>query len=293
MGNIYEFYDAIASGTAPAFNADAAYDFLDKHPDPVIQARASHWSGDIDDDFFWECLEQYRGANGGFKGGLDPDYKGDVGSIHTTIEVLRMLVAHQLFEGPQLDKTFEFLRANELPDGSWQEIPDVCNSPQCPEWYKPAQFRICETALIAGYAQQLGAFDLWSSGAKYVRQAWINMPISDNPTPYWAVLLLLGRSTTSADKSIVLDAVDNLSAFVRKHEIDPFDCSYIMEVLNDIDLPESVTLLKQLIAMLGAAQDPEDGGIRTAYGSALRPAATFNALIATALMMQRGLIAEE
>ena len=290
MANIYEFYDDIENGSAPAFDSDAAYSFLDTHTDPVVRSRASHWAGDIDDEFFWGCLEPYQGANGGFKGGIDPDYQGDVGSIHSTIEAMRILVAHQLYEGPMLDRAFEFLRSNALPDGSWQEIPEVLNTPQCPEWYRPAQFRICETSLISGYAQLLGAFDLWSSGAKYVRQAWINMPISDNPTPYWAVLLLLGRSTTSADRSIVLDALDNLSGFVRKHEIDPYDCTAIIEVLNDLDLPECETLLKQLVAMLGAAQDPDDGGIRTAYGSALRPAATFNALISAAMMMQRGLL---
>ena len=289
MGHYYEFYNVIENGNAPAFNTEAAYAFLEKHADPIHKIRLAHWSGQADDDAFWNVFEQYRGANGGFKGGLDPDYTGDVGSIHTTIDALRIFVAHQQFEGPHIEKTLEFLRSNALPDGSWQEINDVLYQPKCPQWYQPAQFRICETSWISGYALELGAFDLWSIGARYIRQNWMNMPFADTAHPYWAVLLLLGRSTTSTDKSIVLDALDNLNHFIKKHEIDPYDCSAIIEILNNIEYPECEDMLKELIQMINAAQDPNDGGIHTGYGNALRTASTFNALMAIALMEQRGL----
>lgn len=293
MSHIYDYYELIDKGEAPEFDAEAAYDFLSKHSDPINDTRLAHWRGDIDDVSFWDVLEQYRGSNGGFMGGLDPDYQGNIGSIHTTIEAMRIMIAHQQFEGPHIDTTLEFLRSTMQPDGTWQELQEVVNHPKCPQWYRPAQFRICETSWIAGYALEFGAYDLWSNAVRHIRQVWIQMPFAETAHPYWAVLLLLGRSTTSSDRSIALDALDNLGVFIRKHNIDAYDCSAIVEVLNGLDFPEVDDMLLRLIAMLGAAQDPEDGGIRTEYGEALRTTATFNALMAIALMMQRGLVHSE
>ena len=56
MANIYEFYDDIENGSAPAFDSDAAYSFLDTHTDPVVRSRASHWAGDIDDSWGFALL---------------------------------------------------------------------------------------------------------------------------------------------------------------------------------------------------------------------------------------------
>ena len=107
------------------------------------------------------------------------------------------------------------------------------------------------------------------------------------------MLLLLGRSTTSSDRSIALDALDNLGAFIRRRKIDAYDCSAVVEILNGLDFPEIDDMLVRVYRMLGAAQDPDDGGIRTEYGSGLRAGATFNALMAVALLMQRGLIGND
>lgn len=286
----YDYYNCLEKNEAPEFDAEAAYDFLNQHSDPVNDIRLAHWRGDVDDRAFWDVLEQYRGQNGGFMGGIDPDYTGDVGSIHSTIEAMRIIVAHQQFEGPGVDRTLEFLRNTVRPDGTWQEIPEVLSNPKCPKWYQPAQFRICETACIAGYGLELGATDLWTMAVRHIRQIWMQMPYAETAHPYWAVLLLLGRSQTSSDRSITLDALENLGSFIRRHNIDAYDCSAIVEILNGIDYPEVDDMLIRLIHMLGAAQDPADGGIRTEYGDGLRTTATFNALMAFALMMQRGLI---
>jgi hypothetical protein len=101
---------------------------------------------------------------------------------------------------------------------------------------------------------------------------------------------LLGRSTTSSERSIALDALDNLGSFIRRHKIDAYDCSAVVEILSTLDFPEVDDMLVRVRDMLGAAQDPEDGGIRTEYGENLRNTATFNALMAVAILMQRGLI---
>ncbi len=285
----YDYYDLISSGRAPSFDAEAAYRFLAEHRDPLCEMRLAHWRGDIDNAEFWRVMRQYQGANGGFKGGLDPDYTGDVGSIHSTIEAMRILIAHQQFEGEEIQRLLSFLHATVLPDGSWQEIPEVLQNPRCPAWYQPAQFRICETSCLAGYALEFGAYDLWTNAVRYIRQTWLQMPDAQTAHPYWSVLLLLGRSTTSSDRSIALDALDNLNAFVRNRKIDAWDCSAIVEILVGLDALDVNDTLLRLLAMLGAAQDPEDGGIRTEYGAGLRIGATFNALMAVALLMQRGL----
>ena len=292
MSHPYDYYDSLESGQAHAFDAEAAYDFLSKNGDPINDIRLEHWRGDVDDEAFWDVLEQYRGQNGGFMGGLDPDYTGEIGSIHTTIEAMRIMFAHQQFEGPHVDLTLDFLRRTVLPDGTWQELNEVINDPKCPNWYHPAQFRICETACLAGYALEMGAADLWTGAVRYIRQTWLQMPFSETAHPYWAVLLLLGRSTTSSDRSIVLDAMDNLNVFIRKRKIDAYDCSAIVEILNVLEYPEVDDMMMRLMDMLGAAQD-EDGGIRTEYGDGLRATATFNALMAMALLMQRGLVVED
>ena len=288
--NPYDYYECLDKGEAPEFDAEAAYEFLSNHSDPINDMRLAHWRGDVDDHAFWEVMEHYRGQNGGFMGGLDPDYQGDVGSVHSTIEALRIMIAHQQFDGDGIDKTLHFIRSVAQPDGTWQEIPEVLAHPKCPGWYQPAQFRIYETSCMAGYGLELGASDLWTMAARYVRQVWMQMPYADSAHPYWAALLLLGRSNTSSDRSIVLDALENLGSFVRRHRIDAYDCSAIVEILNNLDYPEVDDMLIRLIHMLGAAQDPNDGGIRTEYGEALRTSATFNALMSIALMMQRGLI---
>ena len=285
----YDYYESM-DANAHEFDPEAAYEFLSKHSDPINDIRLAHWRGDVDDVAFWQVLEQYRAQNGGFMGGLDPDYKGDVGSIHTTIEALRIMVAHQQFEGPNVQRTLDFLRATVLPDGTWQELPEVIAHPLCPNWYHPAQFRIFETSCLAGYALEMGAFDLWTNAVRYIRQTWLDMPYAETAHPYWAVLLLIGRSTTSSDRSIALDALDILGAFIRQHQLDAYDCSAVVEILSGLDLPEAEDLLIRILRMLGAAQDPNDGGIRTEYGEALRPTATFNALMAVAILMQHGLI---
>lgn len=286
----YDYYDVLAGGKAHAFDAEKAYQFLASHPDPVCEARLAHWRGDIDDEAFWNIMGSYQGTNGGFKGGIDPDYKGEVGSIHSTIEAMRIFIAHQLFEGPHITRMLDFLRTTALPDGSWQEIPEVLAQPTCPAWYQPAKFRICETACLAGYALEFGAYDLWTNAVRFIRQNWLQMPDAHTAHPYWAAILLLGRSTTSSDRSIALDALDNLNAFVRNRKIDAYDCSAIVEILIGLDTSEVDDTLLKLLDMLGAAQNLDDGGIRTEYGDALRPSATFNALMAVALLMQRGLV---
>lgn len=292
MSHPYDYYDCLEGGkSAPAFDAEAAYEFLSRNSDPVNDIRLSHWRGDVSDTEFWDVLHKYQASNGGFMGGLDPDYQGEIGSIHTTIEAMRIMVAHQQYEGPDVEKVLAFLRSTVQPDGTWQELPDVLASPRCPSWYQPAQFRIYETSCLAGYALEFGAYDLWTNAVKYVRQAWMQMPYAETAHPYWAVLLLLGRSTTSADRSITLDALENLGTFVRRHKLDAYDCSAVVEILNGINMPEVDDMLVRVLAMLGAAQDPMDGGIRTEYGDSLRTTATFNALMAVALMMQRGLVA--
>ena len=290
----YDYYDCLDKAEpAPIFDAEAAYDFLERSNDILCNTRLAHWRREIDDDAFWQVLSQYQGINGGFKGGLDPDYTGNIGSIHSTIEAMRIMVAHQQFGGPYVDKTLGFLRSTVLPDGTWQEIPEVLANPECPDWYQPAQFRIFETSCIVGYGLELGAADLWANAIRYIRQAWMDMPFADTAHPYWAVLLLLGRSTNSSDRSIALDALDNLGVFIRRHHLDAYDCSTVVEVLCGLEYPEADDMLVRILDMLGAAQDPKDGGIRTEYGDALRPAATFNALMAIALMMQRGVVDQE
>ena len=286
----YDYYELLENGDAPDFDAEAAYNFLSRHSDPINDIRLAHWRGDVSDDELWEVLNRYRGVNGGFMGGLDPDYTGDVGSIHTTIEAMRIMVAHQQFDGPDIDRTIDFLHDTMQPDGTWQEIPEVLAHPKCPAWYQPAQFRIYETSCLAGYALEFGALDLWTNAVRYVRQTWMQMPYAESSHPYWAVLLLLGRSTTSSDRSIALDALDNLGAFVRKRQIDAYDCSTVVEILNSLEYPEADDMMIRVYHMLGAAQDPSDGGIRTEYGEQLRTTATFNALMAVALMLQRGLL---
>lgn len=292
MSHIYDYYDAIHGASGPKFDAENAYRFLSGHSDGICDMRLAHWRGDIDDHGFWQVMERYQAANGGFMGGIDPDYTGDIGSIHSTIEAMRILVAHQQFGAPQINRLLDFLRATVLPDGSWQELPEVLASPKCPAWYQPAQFRICETSCLAGYALEFGAYDLWTNAVRYIRQAWLQMPDAPSAHPYWNVLLLLGRSTASSDRSIALDALDNLNAFIRNRQIDAFDCSAIIEVLSGLDSLDVDDSLLRLYAMLGAAQDPDDGGIRTEYGDALRTGATFNALMSAAILMQRGLVAE-
>ena len=287
----YEYYNCLNNAEpAPTFDAEAAYGFLEKNGDILCNTRMAHWRGEISDADFWQVLSQYQGINGGFKGGLDPDYTGNVGSIHSTIDAMRIMVAHQQFEGPYVDKTLDFLRSTVLPDGSWQEIPEVLANPHCPEWYQPAQFRIYETACLVGYGLELGAADLWAGAIRYIRQSWMDMPFSETAHPYWAVLLFLGRSTHSSDRSIALDALDNLGVFIRRHKLDAYDCSTVVEILSGLEYPEVNDMFVRILDMLGAAQDPDDGGIRTEYGDALRPSATFNALMAIALMMERGIV---
>lgn len=291
MGNPHPYYDILESGIAPTFNTQAACEFLAKHPDPINSIRMAHWSGEVDDDQFWQVLEAYQASNGGFKGGIDPDYTGEIASIHSTIEAMRILAAHHQLEMPQVAQMATFIRQMSQPDGSWEELPEVLATPQCPKWYKPAKFRIYETACIAGYGLDLGLADVWPQAVRYVRQNYPLVPLDDTPHPYWAVLLLLGRSPASADRSIALDAIDNLGMFIRRRKIDPYDCSTVVEILDALeDYPEVDDMLMKLYAMLSVAQNPEDGGVMTAYGEKLRASATFNALMAVAILMQRGLV---
>ncbi|MCL2326011.1 MAG: hypothetical protein FWC40_05895 [Proteobacteria bacterium] len=293
-GHPYSYYEVldIPGLKPPVFNTEAAYEFLRVCDDPICNIRLAHWRSVVNDEVFWRALEQYQAANGGFKGGIDPDYTGDAASIHSTIEAMRIMVTHHQVDVPQAAQTASFLRQTVMPDGTWQELPEVLAAPECPAWYHPAQFRVYETACIAGYGLEIGLADLWPMAVRYIRQVWTQMPFADTVHPYWAVLLLLGRSPAGADRSIALDALDNLGIFVRKHKIDAYDCSTIVEVLDALEYAEINEIMVRILGMLGAAQDKNDGGIMTEYGEKLRPSATFNALMAVAIMRQRGLVDE-
>ncbi len=273
----------------PAFDTEAAYDFLYLKATPIENIRLAHWRGDADDNAFWRVISRFQNPDGGWANGIEPDYQGSESSIHSTIEALRILVAHQQIEHPQVGRTVHFLRQTMQQDGSWQEVQEVASHPAAPEWYAPARFRIWESACIAGYCLELGYTELWTSAVRYVRNAWAQMPPAEVPHPYWAALLLLGRSHADVDRSIAADCIDALGRFIRRERIDPADCSWLIEILDMVDPPQAPDLMCQLADILAAHQDP-DGGVNTEYGDQMRPSATFNALMAIALMAQRGLV---
>ena len=124
--DLYAYYDLIDSApSSSGFDAEAAYDFLRLHGDPINNIRLAHWRGSVDDEQFWRVMGQHQASNGGFKGGLDPDYWGEVGSIHSTIEAMRIMVAHHQHESAAVGKVAQFIRQSMLPDGTWQELPRV------------------------------------------------------------------------------------------------------------------------------------------------------------------------
>ncbi len=269
---------------------EACYSYLEQIDNPLVQTRLEHWRGNLDDRQFWLLVSTYQNPDGGFMGGIDADYTGKVSSIHSTIEALRIMVSHRQFDGPYVRRTLDFLRQSMLPDGTWQERAEVIADPLCPQWYHPAHYRIYETASIAGYGLELGFSEAWSKAVKYVRNVWFDMPEPLSPHVYWAALLLVGRSQADEDRSIIFDCIDALSNFIRRGNVDPYDASWIIEILSTLEFPEANDMMLRLTQQLIAAQHPIDGSIRTAYGEQHRAMSTFNALIAIALMNQLGLI---
>ena len=272
------------------FDIEAAYEFLNTHDSPLNRIRLDHWSGTISDEEFCKSLSEYQHENGGFMGGLDPDYNGTEGSIHSSIEALRIFVSHHQTENSCIDKLIEFLNNTQLPDGTWCELPAVMKDPMAPQWYAPAQYRIYETASIAGYGIDIGYVQPWAKAVRYLKAVWAQIPVADTPQPYNAILLLIGRSKAPEDREIIFDAIDNIGHLARKNKVDPYDAANIIETLNNVEFPEAKDLMIRLVDIVKNAQNAEDGGINTAYGKHLKPHATFNALMAVALMMQRGLI---
>lgn len=277
-----------ARGEGAAFETEAAYDFLYLKSTPIENIRLAHWRGDADHNAFWRVLGHFQNPDGGWARGVDPEYSGQASSIHSTIEALRILVSHQQADHPQTSRTVHFLRQTALPDGTWQELPEVLRDPAAPDWYAPTRYRVWETAAIAGYCLDLGYTELWSGAVRYVRGIWPQMPPAETVHPYLATLLLLGRSHADKDRAIAQHCLDAIKRFVRREQIDPADCSWLIEVLDVVNPPEADDLIRLLGDALAAAQGA-DGGIETAYQDGLRPAATFNALMAVALMNQRGL----
>ncbi len=277
--------DSASSWSPPALDTDAALEFLYRNANPIESTRLAHWRGDVDDDAFWQALSPYQNPDGGWANGIDPDYTGTISSVQSTIEALRILLAHQQADHTNTARTIQFLKQNVLPDGTWQEAPEVM-SQNCPPWYAPARYRIWETACVAGYALTMGYTELWSPATRYVRNVWPQLPPADQPHIYWAVLLLIGRSKNDQDVAISERSLDELSRFVSRERIDAFDCSWVVEILATLELHGSDGLLQQLADCLAARQG-SDGGIMTDYGEHMRGRATFNALMAFALLNQR------
>lgn len=271
----------------PAFDTDAAYDFLYRFGTPLEHARLSHWRRDSNEGALWRTLERYQNADGGWCHGIDPDYPGPLSSVQSTIEALRILVAHKQADHPGVQRTVQWLKSVMLSDGTWHELDEVANG-GAPQWYRPGRLRIWETCCIAGYCLELGYTDMWSAAARYVRQSWPQMPAAEVPHPYWATLLLLGRSQSEKDLAITGECFDQLRRFVRRERLDAYDCSWVVEVLSSIDTHNVDDLLAQVGDLLAARQGA-DGGVDTGYGEQLRIKATFNALMAVALLQQRGL----
>jgi len=278
--------DLAMDDMGPAFDTDSAYDFLYRQGGPIEHARLSHWRRDSDENALWRTLERYQNPDGGWAHGIDPDYSGAASSVQSTIEALRILVAHKQSEQPGVQRTVQWLKQLVKPDGTWEEQPEAMRA-GAPEWYAPARYRIWETGCIAGYCLELGYTELWSSAARYIRATWPQMPTSESPHPYWATLLLLGRSQSERDVNITRDAIDNLRRFVRRERIDAYDCSWLIEVLVSLETTEVADMIAQLGDLLAARQGA-DGGIETEYGDHMRSKATFNALMAVALIQQRG-----
>ncbi|MDX9719528.1 MAG: hypothetical protein RBU37_02185 [Myxococcota bacterium] len=271
-----------------AFETESAYDFLYLKATPIENIRLAHWRGEADETAFWRVLGHYQNSDGGWARGVDPEYTGQHSSIHSTIEALRILLSHQQADHPNTARTIHFLRQAALPDGSWQELPEVLREANVPEWYAPARFRIWETAMLAGYSLDLGYTELWKPAATYLRNVWPQVPPSETVHPYLAAVLLLGRSHADKDRTIAAQSLDAIRRLVRREQIDPSDCSWLIEVLDVVNPPDADDLIQQLGDRLASAQDP-DGGVRTDYDELMRSSATFNALMAVALMNQRGL----
>lgn len=290
------YYERGAAGDAgagelepgPAFDTDAAYDFLYRQGSPLEHARLSHWRRDSDENALWRTLERFQNPDGGWAHGIDPDYTGAQSSVQSTIEALRILVAHKQADHPHVKRTVAWLKSVMLPDGTWQEVDEVLHGGGAPEWYAPARLRVWEAGCIAGYCLELGFTELWSAAARYVRQSWGQMAASQVPHPYWSTLLLLGRSQSEKDVAITRDCLEQLRRFVRRERFDAYDCSWAIEVLSALDSPEVDDLMAQLGDLLAARQGA-DGGVETSYGEHLRTKATFNALMAVALLQQLGL----
>jgi hypothetical protein len=269
----------------PAIDTDAAYGFLYRNGSAIEMARLAHWRGDSDDEAFWRALGAYQNPDGGWAHGIDPDYQGAASSVQSTIEALRIITAHQQADHANVGRTVQFLRQHQQRDGSWQEFDDVLQQ-NAPSWYAPARFRVWETGCLAGYCLALGFPDLWSGAARYVRETWQQMPTPEYPQPLWAALLVLGHSNNERDRAIVEQAMDELGRLGRRERIDAYDVSWLVEVLTMLEPPGTDELLHTLGDMLAVRQE-SDGGMRTSYGDVLRPRATFNALMAVALIGHR------
>lgn len=258
------------------FDRAAAENYILVSGTPVEQVRLSHWNGQADIESLWQALSRFQNWDGGWAHGIDPDYVGPVSSIHSTISALRVLVMHRLGEDQRVVNTVRFLKQAALPDGTWQETPEV-QQHGAPDWYQPAEFRVWEASTLAGYCLTLGYTDLWPAAAGYVRKVWSSMPPADVPHPYWATLLLLGRSAGRADRDIVSECRSAIEGFIYEGSLDPYDAVWALEALLYAS-PEPDDNLARLLHKVILDNQDEDGGVLTAYGPHLGVETTLYAL---------------
>ena len=270
---------------------EKAHAFVRQNGSPLARALAGHASGETDADEALNELVMLQNPDGGWRG-LDSDLEAPLSTISQTWVGLKWLHWLRPSDDEPVDRTVEFLRLSQHPEGHWDEPEEILEHGP-PPWMVPGDFanQVWLTAatcsrLVLHSRQASVRFD---AALDFLRAAWDGERFPKYNHTHWVSLVVFGlmKDPAAVDRDIFAGSVRLLEDALAEDRIDPLE---VIDVARDALYAgrPGARLFEAALPKLLAGQ-ADDGGWTTGYGDQHRPTGTAEAVHVLKLAAARGL----
>ena len=271
---------------------EKAHAFVRDNGSPLARTLAGNASEETSAYDALSDLVAFQNADGGWRG-LDSDMAAPLSTISQSWVGLKWRHWLRTPDAGPVDRTVEFLRLIQHPDGYWDEPGEMLEHGPTP-WMAPGNFsnQVCLTAATCSrltlHSRQAGVrFD---AALDFLRAAWDGERFPRYNHTHWVSLVVFGLMTdpTPADRDIFEGSARFLEAALAEGGIDTLD---VIEIARDSQYAgrPAARLFEVALPKLLSGQ-ANDGGWSTGYGERHRPMATAEAMYVLELTAARGLL---
>ncbi|MGI6358671.1 MAG: hypothetical protein ACOX2K_08285 [Bacillota bacterium] len=131
-----------------------AASYVQTNGTPLQQACLRLALGKGSKDEVAQALSCYQNSDGGWANGLEVEYPGPVSTPFSTAVALGHIVRNELTESSLLQRSLDYLAANQLQNGSWDDLPQMLGYPH-PPYMGPGIYLEFKTAMITKWLLRL------------------------------------------------------------------------------------------------------------------------------------------